>query len=72
MAASSMKLKETDISCSGRKVRRDLTYEVEDARPTGRSKKTWTQDVQKDCQARKLNREDALDCTRWKKQITDD
>ena len=24
--------------------------------------------VQKDCQARKLNREDAIDCNRWSKQ----
>ena len=26
-----------------------------------------TEDVQKDCQARKLSREDAMDCSRWKK-----
>jgi len=25
--------------------------------------------VQKDCQARNLNREDAMDCGRWKKLI---
>jgi len=28
--------------------------------------------VEKDCQARKLNREDAMDRDRWKKQISDD
>jgi len=28
--------------------------------------------VQKDCQARKLNREDAMDHSRWRKQIKDD
>jgi len=26
--------------------------------------------VEKDCQARKLNREDAMDCNRWRKQIS--
>jgi len=28
--------------------------------------------LQKDCQARKLNREDAMDDNRWRKQIKDD
>ena len=28
--------------------------------------------VQKDCQAHKLNREDAMDRNRWRKQIKDD
>jgi len=46
--------------------------EVEGARPTGRPKKTWTDIVQKDCKARKLNREDAMDRNRWRKQIKDD
>ena len=31
--------------------------------------RTWREVVQKDCQARKLNREDAMDCSRWKKLI---
>jgi len=35
--------------------------EEEGARPRGRPKKTWTEIVKKDCQARKLNREDAMD-----------
>jgi len=39
-------------------------YEVKGARPRGRLKKTWTEAVQKDCQARKLKREDAMDCSR--------
>jgi len=34
-------------------------------------KKNWTE-VQKDCQARKLNREDAMDRSRWRKLIKDD
>jgi len=43
-----------------------------DARPRGRPKKTWREIVEKDCQARKLNREDAMDRNRWRKQIRDD
>jgi len=49
-----------------------MEYEFEGARPRGRSKKTWTEIVEKDCQARKLNREDAMDRKRWRKQIRDD
>jgi len=46
-----------------------MEYEVEGARPRGRRKKTWREIVEKDCQARGLNREDAMDCARWMKQI---
>jgi len=42
---------------------------VEGARPRGRPKKTWREIVDKDCQARGLNREDATDRSRWRKQI---
>jgi len=49
-----------------------VDYEVEGARPRGRPKKTWTEIVQKNCQARKLNREDAVDRNRRRKQIRDD
>jgi len=41
-----------------------MEYEVEDARPIGRPKKTWREMVEKDCQAHKLNREDAMDRNR--------
>ena len=41
-----------------------LEYEVEGARPRGRPKKTW-----RDCQARGLNRGDAMDRARWRKLI---
>ena len=41
-------------------------YEVEGSRPRGM---TWREAVQKDCQARNLNREDAMDRGIWKKQI---
>jgi len=43
---------------------------VEDARPRGRPKKTWREFVEKDCQAHKLNKEDAMDRKRWRKQMT--
>jgi len=47
-------------------------YEVESAKPRDRPKKTWTEIVEKDCQARKLNKEDAMDRSGWRKQIRDD
>jgi len=49
-----------------------MEYEVEDARPRGRPKKTWREIVEKDCQAYGLNRENAMDRSRWMKQIRDD
>jgi len=42
---------------------------VEGTRPRGRPKKTWTEVVQKDCQACILNKEDAMDHGGWKKLI---
>jgi len=36
------------------------------------TKENWRETVEKDCQAHKLNREDAMDYIRWTKQITDD
>jgi len=53
-------------------VKKCMEHEVEGARPRGRPKKTWTEIVQKGCQAYKLNSEDAMDCNRWRKQIGDD
>ena len=53
-------------------VKKCMVYEVEGATPRSRPKKTWTEVVQEDCQARKLNREDAMDHSRWRKQIKDD
>jgi len=50
-------------------VKKCMEYEVEGARPRGRPKKTWRETVLKDCQARGLNREDAMDRSRWRKQI---
>jgi len=53
-------------------VKKCMEYEVEGAKPRGRPKKTWRETVEKDCQVRGLNREDAMDCSRWRKQISDD
>jgi len=53
-------------------VKKCMEYEVVDARPRGRSKKTWIEVVEKDYQACKLNKEDATDRNRWRKQIRDD
>jgi len=44
-------------------------YEVEGARPRGRPKKTCREIVEKDCKVHRLNREDAMDRSRWRKQI---
>jgi len=46
-----------------------MEYEVEGSRPRGRPKRTWRKVVQKDCQARSLNREDVIDRIGWKKLI---
>jgi len=42
---------------------------VECTRPRGRPKKTWREIVEKACRARGLNTEDAMDHSRWRKQI---
>ena len=52
-------------------VKKCLEYEVEGPRPRGRPKRTWTEVVAKDCQAHKLNKEDAVDRSRWRKLIKD-
>jgi len=47
-----------------------MEYEVEGSRPRGgRPQRTWKEVVQKDCQARNLKKEDAMDRGRWKKLI---
>jgi len=48
-----------------------MEYEVEGVMPRGRPKRTWTEIVKKDRQARKLNREDGRDHNRWMKHIRD-
>ena len=48
-------------------VKKCMEYEVECFRPKGRPKRTWKEFVQKDCQARNFNKEDAMDRGRWTK-----
>jgi len=50
-------------------VKKCMDYEVEGSIPRVRPKGTWREVVQKDYQARNLNREDAMDRSRWKKLI---
>ena len=49
-----------------------MEYEVEGARPKGRSKITSREIMEKDYRVRVLNREDAMDLIIWMKQIRDD
>jgi len=42
-----------------------MEYEAEGSRP----KRTWKEVVREDCQARKLNKEDAMDRCKWRKVI---
>jgi len=51
-------------------VKKCMEYEVACARPRSRPNR-WREVVQKDCQARKLNKEDAMDRSRWRKLIKD-
>ena len=46
-------------------VKKCMEYEVEGSRP----KRTWKEVVREDCQARKLNKEDAVDHCKWRKVI---
>jgi len=52
-------------------VKKCMEYEVESSRPRGRSRRTGREGVEKDCQARKLNKEDAIDRSRWRMLIKD-
>ena len=48
-------------------VKKCMEHEVEGSRPRGRPKKAWKEVVREDCQARKLNKEDAMDRCKWRK-----
>jgi len=48
-----------------------MEYEAEGPRPRRRSKRTRREVVKEDCQVRKLNKEDAIDRSRWRKLIKD-
>ena len=42
-------------------VKKCMEYEVEGPKPRGRPRRTWREVAREDCQARKLNTEDAMD-----------
>jgi len=48
-----------------------MEYEAEGPIPRGRPKRTWRKVVKEDCQACKLNTEDAMDSSKWRKLIKD-
>jgi len=48
-------------------VKKCMEYEVEGPRPRGRPKRIWREVVREDCQARKMNKEDAIDRCKWRK-----
>jgi len=48
-------------------VKKCMEYEVQGPRP----KRTWSEVVRKDCQAHKMNKEDAMDRCKWRKMIKD-
>jgi len=52
-------------------VKKCMEYEVEGPRPRGRPKRSRREVVQEDCQARKMNKEDAIDRCKWRKMIKD-
>jgi len=53
-------------------VKKCMEYEVEGLRrQRGRPKRTWREGVKEDCQARKLNTEDAIARGKWRKAIKD-
>jgi len=52
-------------------VKKCMEYAVEGPRPRGRPKRTWREVVREDCQAHKLNKEDAMDHCKWRKVIKD-
>ena len=52
-------------------VKKCMEYEVEGLRPRGRPKRTLREGIIEDCQARKLNTEDNMDHSKWRKLIKD-
>jgi len=52
-------------------VKKCMEYEVEGPRPRERPKRTWREVIKEDYQAHKLNTEDAMDRSKWRKLIKD-
>ena len=46
-----------------------MKYEADRSRPRERPTRTWKEVVREDCQARKLNKEDAVDRCKWRQVI---
>ena len=44
-----------------------MEYEVEGPRHRGRPDRTWREVVEKDCQECKLNKQDVMDRSKWRK-----
>jgi len=55
-------------------VKKCMEYEVQGPRPRGRPKRTRREVVKENCQAHKLNKEDAMDRSKWRKltRVSDD
>ena len=68
-------MQQNRLCCYGHVLRKDdddwvkkcMEYEVEGSRPRARPKRTWKEVVREDGQARKLNKEDAVDRCKWRK-----
>jgi len=52
-------------------VKKWMEYEIEGPGPRGRPKRTWREVVKEDCRGHKLNTEDAVDRSKWRKMIKD-
>jgi len=48
-----------------------MEYEIEGPRPRGRPNRTWREVVKEDSLSRKLNKEDAMDRSKWRKLMKD-
>jgi len=52
-------------------VKKCMEHKVEGPRPRGRPKRTCKEVVKEDCQSHKLNTEDAMNRSNWRKLIKD-
>jgi len=70
-------LQQNKLRCYGYVLRKDddnwvkkcMEYEAVGSRHRGRPKRTWLKVVQRDCQVRRLSRDDAMVRGRWRKLI---
>jgi len=71
ISPTSQNLKEDIAKKDDDWVKKCMGHEVEGPRPRGRPTRTWREVAEKDCQTRKLNKEDAIDRCSWWKLIKD-